>query len=252
LGARHGIDKPDRLSDVPVWAAPRRLCAREAWMQGWFRATGGEAQDRHPTARQRYGISATGPRGRFDELFLAHLPALYPRVLAQVRTRDAADETIHDVYLRLAEGRAWQTIASHPNPVGYLVVAATNLIRDRLRAGPRNESLDVTAAGAHGYTDGGFAEHESGRAAASLLHTLNRKEAAAILLVDIAGHSLSEAGRLLGVAKTTVQANRVRGLQRLRTRCGRGGGTGAGGTGAGGTGAGGSSAGGSSAGGGAE
>src|SRR5215467_1698290 len=118
---------------------------------------------------------------QFDALFVSTLPTLYSRVLAHVQTRDDADETIQEVYLRLRATSARQTFVSHPNPVGYLVVAAVNLLRDQWRWRQRTRAINVRLhAGESGCSDGGIEERESGVHLRSLLECLNRKEAAAI------------------------------------------------------------------------
>lgn len=167
------------------------------------------------------GMAADDPalRSQFDELFVSILPALYPRVVSQTRSRDDADEIINEVYLRLATGLAWRTLIAHPNPIGYSLTAAGNLIRDRWRRHAQGrEVVRRLAVQTEFDTDGGFEEHDSRAFVDSVLVNLNSKEAAAVMLVDVAGHSLGEAGALLGVTKATVHENRQRGLARLRLR----------------------------------
>jgi RNA polymerase sigma-70 factor (ECF subfamily) len=170
---------------------------------------------RHQDCR---GDASGGDHQQFDALFVSTLPTLYSRVLAHVRTRDEADETIQEVYLRLRATAARQAFVSHPNPVGYLVVTAVNLLRDQWRWRQRTRAITDRLHGENPWcSDGGIAERESGVHLRSLLECLNRKEAAAIVLVDLVGYSLSEAAQVLGVKKATVHRNRARGLERLRS-----------------------------------
>jgi RNA polymerase sigma-70 factor, ECF subfamily len=176
-----------------------------------------DADDYVQHDKHRFSAARSDHAQRVDELFMVILPSLYPRVLSYVGTPEEADEMIQEVYLRLRADRVEQTFVSHPNPIGYTLVTAANLIRDRWRSDQRSRALLARLAGeARTATDGGISEHESHVTIDAMLKRLNRKEAAAIVLVDLAGYPLSEAAALLGVKKATVHHNRARGLRRLR------------------------------------
>jgi RNA polymerase sigma factor (sigma-70 family) len=154
----------------------------------------------------------------FDSLFIATRPPLYARVMQLLGDYYEAEEVVQDVYLKLAGETARQTFVSHPNPVAYSVVTATNIIRDNWRRRRRLLKALTLAylLDSRENHDGGLPECEDRMAIASILRKLTFPEASAIRLVDIENLSLEEAGLLLGVHWGTVHRNRQRGLRQLR------------------------------------
>jgi RNA polymerase sigma factor (sigma-70 family) len=160
---------------------------------------------------------------RFDQLFVEMLPELHPRLLALVRTRDAAQDLVQDLYLRISEESRAQRLVRHPNPGGYLYITAVNIVRDSWRQSRRlRAALDRIGPDHPQGSDGGLGELESRLDLWAVLRCLSRKESLAVFLVDISGYSLQEAARILGIRKATVQHNRDRALVRLRQACSQG------------------------------
>jgi RNA polymerase sigma factor (sigma-70 family) len=159
-------------------------------------------------------------RERFDELFVGMLPELHPRLLGLVRTRDAAQDLVQDLYVRISQESRAQRLVRHPNPGGYLYLTAVNIVRDSWRQSRRlRAALDRIGPDCPQGSDGGLAELESRLDLWAVLRCLSRKESLAVFLVDISGYSLQEAACILGIRKATVQHNRDRALVRLRQAC---------------------------------
>jgi RNA polymerase sigma factor (sigma-70 family) len=154
----------------------------------------------------------------FDDLFIATRPPLYARVMQLLGDYHEAEEVVQEVYLKLCADKARKTFMSHPNPVAYSVVTATNIIRDNWRR--RRRLLKALTLAyllePRDDHDGGLPECEDRMAIASILRKLTSSEASAIRLVDIENYSLQEAALLLGVHWGTVHRNRQRGLRQLR------------------------------------
>ncbi|WP_143091540.1 RNA polymerase sigma factor [Lentzea albida] len=139
------------------------------------------------------------------------LPRLQRRVVQLVGDTHLGDDLVQEVYVRLKSSpRRQRGLLDHPNPYAYALTTAVNLARGRWRAERR---CVVRAEVDTGVCDGSPEDREF---VAGLLRRLTGKEASAVLLVDIAGRTLEEASRLLGVHKGTVQRNRVRALAELR------------------------------------
>ncbi|GLY53226.1 hypothetical protein Lesp01_68820 [Lentzea sp. NBRC 102530] len=145
----------------------------------------------------------------FDALFVELLPRLLRRT-AQL-AGDRAEDVVQEVYVRFRSSPSRQRVLlAHPNPYGYALTAAVNLARSGWRAERRQVLREDVEPGSY---DAGF---EGRQFVAELLAHLTSTQATTLLLVDIAGHSLTEASQLLGVHKGTVQRNRMRALSRLR------------------------------------
>jgi RNA polymerase sigma factor (sigma-70 family) len=156
-------------------------------------------------------------REQFDRLFIEMLPELHPRLLRLVRTQDAAQDLLQDLYLRIAQERRAQQLVHHPNPGGYLYLTALNIARDGWRRSKRlSAALDRMGSDWTEGSDGGLDKLESRLDLWAALHCLSRKESLAVFLVDLAGYSLQETAQILGIRKATVQHNRDRALLRLR------------------------------------
>jgi len=156
----------------------------------------------------------------FDELFIRALPTLRKQLLRQLGDPYEAEETIQDVYIRFSSESTRERCVAHPNPMGYLIVVAGNIARDSWRRQQRlRKALSLVAAiDKPAHDDGGISEREGLLFVASALRSMTRKEAEAIWLVDVQGHTLMEAGATLGVHWGTVHRHRKRGLDRLRKK----------------------------------
>ncbi|MGE6695112.1 MULTISPECIES: RNA polymerase sigma factor [Sphingomonadaceae] len=82
------------------------------------------------------------PVGRLLATLEQEYPLLLQRLSNHLRSRDAAEEALHDVYLKL---RSEPTIANLRNPRAYLYRMAINLSLNQRRSENRTKTLDDTA-----------------------------------------------------------------------------------------------------------
>ena len=161
---------------------------------------------------------ADGPDG-IDELFIKVLPQLRRGVRRLAGGPDEADDVLQDLYLRLRSGEAGRRFLSHPNPVGYGAVIVRNLLRDDWRRRRRNQDLLARIQSPDDLRwDGGLCLRESELEVMRELRCLSDRQAAAVGLIDIDGHTLDAAADLLGVHRGSVHRTRIRALQKLRAR----------------------------------
>ncbi|MFJ9952315.1 RNA polymerase sigma factor [Kitasatospora sp. NPDC091207] len=176
-------------------------------------------------------------------MFTELLPRLRRAAVSLTGSPVAADDVVHDAYLRIS--RRPERFLGHPQPYAYAFTTMANLVRDQWRRERRRVPLSESAADDHAVADplgGGLGELLACWEVARLLDCLTAKQARVVRLVDLAGYSVDEAAALLGVHRSTLAVTRRRALTRLRVVLereggrgrraaggGRGGGRGAGG-----------------------
>ncbi|WP_328491703.1 RNA polymerase sigma factor [Streptomyces sp. NBC_00414] len=153
----------------------------------------------------------------FDAAFSELLPRLYRRSSQLTGgSTQAAEDAVHDTYLKLsARPRAF---LDHPEPYAYAFRALLSVIRDRGRRERRLvPTAEVDPSGAAGW-DGGVERRAAELDVLELLTELTPRQAGSVILVDLDGHTLDQAARILGVHRGTVARSRSRALDRLRNR----------------------------------
>ncbi|HET9382658.1 MAG TPA: RNA polymerase sigma factor [Streptomyces sp.] len=180
----------------------------------------------HDRASHSTRRTAPDPRRdqRFDEVFGALLPRLYRRsVQLTGRASHTAEDAVHDTYLKLAARPG--PFLDHPEPYAYALRTLLSVIRDGLRRERRTvpvaDAGHRTAGGTDGRGgawDGGLERHAAETEVRRLLATLTPRQAGAVTLVDLHGHTLDQAARILGVHRGTVARTRERALDHLRRR----------------------------------
>jgi RNA polymerase sigma factor (sigma-70 family) len=146
---------------------------------------------------------------RFDQIFCELLPRLYRRAVLLVG-HDAAEDVVHDAYLKLSARP--RGLVGHPEPYAYAFSALVSVSRDGRRRGRRQIVTDAVP-------DGGYDAFEmasAGWQAHWLLAKLTTRQAAAVVLVDLDGYTLDQAAAILGVHRGTVSRARSRALAALR------------------------------------
>lgn len=150
-------------------------------------------------------------RTRFDATFCELLPRLYRRAAMISGDRQAAEDALHDTYVKLA-ARPDQLIG-HPQPYAYAFTVMLNILRDGWR---RDKRQVLYAEVERGSWDGGIADLENELEAGRLLGSLTGRQAAIVLLVDVDGLTLDQTAEVLGVHRGTVARARGRALRKLR------------------------------------
>lgn len=154
-------------------------------------------------------------RTRFDEVFCELLPRLYRRAVL-LAGPSAAEDTVHEVYLKLVA--APQRFLAHPEPYAYAFRSMVNLVRDGYRRGRKQvlvaEVGESNAAAAS--WSGGLEERASEIEAVGLLQRLSARQAGIVILVDLDGYTIDQAAQLLNLHRGTVSRSRARALDKLR------------------------------------
>jgi RNA polymerase sigma-70 factor (ECF subfamily) len=158
----------------------------------------------------------TSTRGEFDRTFEELLPRLYRRALALADNRQAAEDALHDAYLKLVAHP--ERLTGHPAPYAYAFAAVVSVLRDGWRRRQREIPFDDVAELAVGqHADGGATAWEAERETVRLLAQLTAKQAAIVLLIDVDGLTIDQAAEALGLHRGTVSRSRGRALDKLRS-----------------------------------
>src|SRR2546423_2519388 len=127
-------------------------------------------------------------RAEYDEVFCALLPRLYRRTLALTNSPQTAEDALHDAYLKLANQP--DRLVQHPEPYAYAFSAVVSTSPDSWRRRSRRGLLDdVTVLPVEvgpGDWDGGMGGREAGLETLPVLRNLTPRQAAVVLLVDLA------------------------------------------------------------------
>jgi RNA polymerase sigma factor (sigma-70 family) len=154
-------------------------------------------------------------RSQLDAVFCDLLARLYRRAVL-LAGEASAEDAVHEAYLKLA-ARPHRLI-THPQPYAYALATVVSVVRDEWRRGRRQLLATEIGEQAHTAVDGGLAWREAVWEARCMLDGLPRKEAAAVLLVDLDGYTIDQAADVLGVHRGTVARARCRALDKLRRR----------------------------------
>lgn len=162
---------------------------------------------------EHYAGPQAEDRGResFDELFCSLLPRLHRRAVLLIG-EGRGEDVVHEAYLRLA--RKPERLLSHPEPYGYVFRTMVNLMRSQWRSSRHelvSEGLPEGAA-----DDRDIEQCEALWECKRLMARLSRRQAAAVLLVDLDGCTIDEAAAIMGVHRGTVARLRGRALERMR------------------------------------
>lgn len=146
----------------------------------------------------------------FEGFYAASRDAVFRAVLAATGSRTMAEDAVAEAYAR-AYAR-WAAVATHPNPVAWVLRTALNFHRSWWRRLRREVPGAVTTTTAT--TDAQPADPEL-RALVAALPRRQREVVALRLLADL---SAEETAELLGVAVATVHVHLHRALAALRVQ----------------------------------
>lgn len=157
-----------------------------------------------------------GDRHAFGELYGRHECRL--RRLARLTTgcRQDAEDVLQEAMLSAHRGAG---SFRHNAAVGsWLHRIVVNACLDRLR---RNKIHCTELLDAHGAAGDRTAEVDTALDVRAALRQLPAGQRAAVVAVDMAGYSIADAARALGVAQGTVKSRCARGRARLAIQLGR-------------------------------
>ncbi|MGF1617008.1 MAG: RNA polymerase sigma factor [Acidimicrobiia bacterium] len=132
---------------------------------------------------------------------------VFRAVAASTRSVQDAEEATAEGYARAYS--KWSSVATHPNPGGWVVVSALNYHRSTWRKIRRLVPLK-------GSDDGWVAPAEPPDPIAEQVMELPLRQREAIALCVIMGMDSVAAGEALGVSSSTVRVHLHRGLSKLR------------------------------------
>jgi RNA polymerase sigma-70 factor (ECF subfamily) len=169
------------------------------------------------------GEEESQPRSIFRELFDAHAEALRRYARRFVRSREAAEDLVQDVFFRLWRG--WEQVETGPNVRAYLYVATRSRALNHL-ARERSEERAYTRAFPRGIVaeepalppeaDRNVDVDEISRAIERVLDTMppRQREVTSLRL----RHQLStaEIAKRLGISPRTVEVHIARATKALR------------------------------------
>jgi RNA polymerase sigma-70 factor (ECF subfamily) len=146
----------------------------------------------------------------FETFFEDERQRLFKALYFVTGDRDDAEELTQDAFLRLWE--RWDEIDRIDDPTAYLFRVALNGFRMRRR----RAAMAVRKLTPSAEPSDAFVEADMRADVRALLLRLTPRQRAALLLVDLLGHSPEQAGRILRVRPSTVRSLATQGRQTLR------------------------------------
>jgi len=134
---------------------------------------------------------------------------VFRAVVATVGSTAEAEEVVAEAYARAFAN--WSSVARHPKPEAWVVVAALNYQRSTWRKLRR-----LVPMGDH--EPESLAAPDPSGPTVSAVYALPRRQRQAIALCVLLELDSEEAGEALGIAASTVRVHLHRGLETLRNR----------------------------------
>jgi RNA polymerase sigma-70 factor (ECF subfamily) len=139
---------------------------------------------------------------------------LYRRAVALTGSRHAAEDALHDAYVKLAVRP--DRLVQHPSPYAYALVTVANTVRDAWRRHRREQLHDESVDDGVRW-DGGIEVREAEWEVMRLLSNVTHRQAVILLLVDVEGRTIEQTASLMGLHPGTISRARGRALDKLRT-----------------------------------
>ena len=146
----------------------------------------------------------------FEDFFEAERVRLFKALFAITGSRQEAEDTSQEAFLRLWE--RWDRVSTMEDPAGYLHRTAMNVFSDRRR----RFVLGLKRTMGRTPSPDGYEAVEARSVAAAVLGSLTPRQRAAIVLTEGLGYSAEEAGALLGIKGSTVRALLFQARSRLK------------------------------------
>jgi RNA polymerase sigma-70 factor (ECF subfamily) len=153
-----------------------------------------------------------GDRQAFAELFVRHQRQLHRVAIKSCGSPEDAADVLQDAMLAAHRGAA--TFRHHAAVSSWLHRIVVNACFDELRRRRRNQATEALDAEAH-LVDDRTTQVETAVMVHRALRRLTDDQRAAVITVDMQGHSVADAARLLGVAEGTVKSRCARARARL-------------------------------------
>jgi RNA polymerase sigma-70 factor (ECF subfamily) len=147
----------------------------------------------------------------FDGFYVANARRLFTFLCFVTGDRYEAEEIAQEALVRVWQ--RWEHVGQLDDPTGYVFRVAMNVLRGRWRraslAVRRTLSLAPPAAD-------DLAAIETHDAVVRLLHELDPKQRAAVVLTALLDYSAEEAGRVLGIGASSVRSLTTRARAEMR------------------------------------
>jgi RNA polymerase sigma factor (sigma-70 family) len=156
----------------------------------------------------------TGHPTSFEDFFRAEYDRLYRAVTMITGSRQEAEDVLQVAFLKVFE--RWDRVAVMDHPQGYLYRVAMNEFRSRYRRAARSARRTLTP----GEPDDAFAGVEDRDVVIRALRGLIPQQRAAIVLTGLLEYSSEEAGKMLGLAPSTVRVLATRARATMRQTAG--------------------------------
>jgi len=154
------------------------------------------------------------PTATFEEFFQANYAVLGRMMLLMTADRQDAEDLAQEAFSRVFE--RWDRVRLMDSPRGYLIRTAMNLNRKRARHQAVARRLHLRATEPLDEISAAMTRHDVRRA----LDGLPRTQREALILVDWAGLDATEAGKILGIAPSSVRGRLHRARGEVRSRLG--------------------------------
>lgn len=173
------------------------------------------AARRSPTSAR---MTPSNPQALLTALYDRHAPAMHRWVVGMLGRREDAEDAVHAVWLKLAQrptrlaeiedlpAYAWKAVRHHVNS------ALRRRALERLWTPPLDEdALDKSTVAPIPVIS-----TDELRDLSRAVHKLRPRLRAVVLLVGVAGYTLEEAGRRLGVPRGTAASRYHTAIQKLK------------------------------------
>jgi RNA polymerase sigma factor (sigma-70 family) len=156
-------------------------------------------------------LAPTEASAAFEDFFEVERRPLYRALCLMTGDPGEAEEIEQDAFLHLWE--RWDRVRGMDHPSGYLYRSALNGFRSRRRRLARAARITlVPRREADAYEEADLRD-----SVVRALGQLGRRQRAAVVLTDLLGYDSAEAGRMLGIAATTVRSLAAEARAVLRT-----------------------------------
>ena len=186
--------------------------AARSWVHG-VAERGREALFRRREPRDRSGAVVTTGSG-FEDLFERHHARLFAGLCLVTGSRSEAEDVMQEAFLQVWQ--RWDRVSNMDEPAGYLFRTAMNLTRKRRR----RATVALKRAVGLASTPDAFAQVDDRDELIRAIQGLAPRERAAIVLTALEEYSSSEAGRMLGIADSTVRVLAGRARTSMRSSIG--------------------------------
>jgi RNA polymerase sigma-70 factor (ECF subfamily) len=202
-------DMPVKEVNVPTRDRKSAWAQRDRPLERSRRTMGPNTRSVPAGAAEEADVGEVAPS--FEEFYGAAFRRLFTAMCLVTGDRFEAEEIAQEAFVRVFE--RWDRVGHLEDPTGYAFRVSMNVFRSRYRRASLGirRALDLAPAEAD---DLGAVEARD--EVARLLHDLDPRQRAAVLLTAILDYSAEEAGRILGLRASSVRSLTTRARARMK------------------------------------